>query len=107
MKRVEFAGNSLAALRDFPEAIRKEIGVQLHKLQLGLSPTDWRPMPAIGSGVREIRVRDSEGAFRVIYISALADVVYVLHAFQKKTQKTASKDLNIAALRLQRLLEIK
>ncbi|MFJ7353988.1 type II toxin-antitoxin system RelE/ParE family toxin [Phyllobacterium sp. NPDC097923] len=107
MKRVEFAGNSLASLRDFPEAIRKEIGVQLHKLQLGLSPTDWRPMPVIGSGVREIRVRDSQGAFRVIYISALADVVYVLHAFQKKTQKTASKDLNIAALRLQRLLEIK
>ncbi|MGN8019158.1 type II toxin-antitoxin system RelE/ParE family toxin [Phyllobacterium sp. 22229] len=107
MKRMEFLGDSLPSLRDFPESARKEIGVQLHKLQLGLHPTDWRPMSAIGNGVREIRVRDSQGAFRVIYITALADVIYVLHAFQKKAQKTASKDLNIAALRLQRLLEIK
>ena len=60
-KRLEFLGDSLAQLRDFPEAARKEAGVQLHKVQLGIDPSDWKPMTTIGQGVREIRIRDDAG----------------------------------------------
>jgi phage-related protein len=60
-------------------------------------------MPAIGAGVREIRIRDAVGAYRVIYIATLADAVHVLHAFEKKTQKTARRDLELAAARLRQI----
>lgn len=105
MKRIEFLGNSLEQLRDFPEGARKETGVQLHKVQLGLEPSDWKTMTAIGHGVREIRVRDEAGAFRVLYVADFADAVYVLHAFQKKTRQTAKRDLDLAAMRLRDIRE--
>jgi phage-related protein len=54
--------------------------------------------------VEEIRVRDDSGAFRVIYTARLADAVYVLHAFQKKTQKTSKQDIEIARLRFSELM---
>jgi len=60
-------------------------------------------MKRIGTGVREIRVRDAAGAFRVIYIATWADAVYVLHAFQKKTQQTSKRDLMIAEIRFRTL----
>ena len=60
-------------------------------------------MKSIGPGVREIRVRDAAGAFRVIYIATWADAVYVLHAFQKKTQQTSKRDLMIAETRFRTL----
>ncbi len=103
MKRLEFLGDSLEQLRDFPEAARKEAGVQLHKVQLGLDPGDWKPMTTVGAGVREIRVRDAAGAFRVIYVVKIEDAVYVLHAFQKKTQQTAKRDLDLAAARFRQI----
>ncbi len=72
-------------------------------MQRGLEPDDWKPMTNIGPGVRELRVRDETGAFRVVYIATLPDAVYVLHAFQKKTRQTAKPDLEIAALRLRQI----
>jgi phage-related protein len=103
MKRIEFLGDSLDQLRDFPEAARKEAGVQLHKVQQGLEPSDWKPMTNVGPGVREIRIRDDAGAFRVLYVAQRAEAVYVLHAFQKKTQVTAKRDLDLAAARLREI----
>ena len=73
------------------------------KVQAGKDPTDWRPMPTIGVGVREIRIRDSVGAYRVIYIASFPDAVHVLHAFQKKSQKTPRRELETAELRLRQL----
>jgi phage-related protein len=105
VKRLEFLGDSLEQLRDFPEGARKEAGVQLHKVQLGLEPSDWKPMTAVGAGVREIRIRDQDGAFRVLYVAHIASAVYVLHAFQKKTQQTAKRDLDLATSRLRQILE--
>ncbi|WP_214473927.1 type II toxin-antitoxin system RelE/ParE family toxin [Mesorhizobium sp. dw_380] len=102
-KRLEFLGDSLAQLRDFPEAARKEAGVQLHKIQLGFEPSDWKPMTTVGPGVREIRVRDDAGAFRVLYVASIGDAIYVLHAFQKKTQQTAKRDLDLAASRFRQI----
>ena len=98
-----FLGSSLAELRMFPEAARKEAGVQLHKIQLGFEPIDWKPMTSVGLGVREIRIRDDTGTFRVMYVTNVGDVVYVLHAFQKKMQQTAKRDLDIAASRLRQI----
>lgn len=103
MKRLEFLGDSLEQLRDFPETARKEAGVQLHKVQQGIEPSDWKPMTNVGQGVREIRIRDEAGIFRVLYIAKIEDTVYVLHAFQKKTQQTAKRDLDLAATRLRQI----
>ena len=82
---------------------RKEAGVQLHKVQQGIEPSDWKPMTTVGQGVREIRIRDEAGIFRVLYIAKIEDSVYVLHAFQKKTQQTAKRDLDLAATRLRQI----
>ncbi|MGA0565606.1 type II toxin-antitoxin system RelE/ParE family toxin [Ancylobacter sp. VNQ12] len=101
MKRLEFLGDSLEQLREFPETVRKEAGVQLHKVQQGFEPSDWKPMASVGQGVREIRIE--AGAFRVLYIAKIEDAVYVLHAFQKKTQQTAKRDLDLAATRLRQI----
>lgn len=103
MKRVTFHGDSLDRIRDFPQDARREAGHELYQVQNGRDPSDWRPMPTIGAGVREIRIRDAVGAYRVIYIASLADAVHVLHAFQKKTQKTAQRDLDLAEARLRQL----
>ena len=99
MKPIAFVGSALDELRDFPIGARREAGHQLDHVQHGLDPDDWKPMTSIGPGVREIRVRDKAATFRVIYIAALAEAVYVLHAFQKKTRQTAKRDLDVAAAR--------
>ncbi|WPL22795.1 Phage-related protein [Thiorhodovibrio frisius] len=63
---------------------------------MGRKPDDWKPIKEVGAGGREIRIRDADGAFRVIYVAKLSDAIYVLHCFQKKTQKTAKADLDLA-----------
>jgi phage-related protein len=100
VKPIVFLGGSLDDLRGFPADARREVGYQLDRVQRGLDPDDWRAMPSIGAGVREIRMRERAGAFRVIYVATFADAVYVLHAFQKKTRQTARRDLDLAASRL-------
>lgn len=104
MKPVRFLGDSLHCLRDFPDDARQDAGYQLDKVQQGEQPDDFKPMPAIGKGVEEIRVWDDSGTYRVIYTARLADAVYVLHAFHKKTQATPRKDLDIAKERYGRLM---
>lgn len=100
MKQIAFVGDSLACLRDFPDDARSTAGYQLREVQKGSDPSDWKPMTTIGSGVREIRIREASGAFRIIYVASIGDQVVVLHAFQKKTQKTPQKDIDLAAIRL-------
>ena len=100
LKPIRFLGDSLERLREFPEGVRKEAGVELHKVQQGLEPNDWKSMPGVGSGVREIRIRDEAGAFRVMYVAKLEGYIFVLHAFQKKTQATPRRDIDLAASRL-------
>lgn len=104
VKLIAFLGDSLVRMRAFPDEARRRAGHQLDRVQRGLDPDDWKPMPSIGSGVREIRVRDATGAFRVIYLASRPDAIYVLHAFQKKTEATGRRDLMLARARLQELL---
>jgi phage-related protein len=95
MKGIEFIGTSLKMLRDFPAQAKREAGYQPDRVQHGLDPVDWKPMKSVGRGVREIRIQ-LEGQYRVIYVASFDDSVYVLHAFQKKTQKTSRQDLDAA-----------
>jgi phage-related protein len=106
-KPVDFRGNALDELRSFPEAARRAAGFQIDRLQRGYDPDDWKPMPSVGKGVREVRIRDEAGAFRVIYLVKLGDAVYVLHCFQKKTRKTATSDIELARNRYKELMRTK
>ena len=96
MKPIRFLGDSLKRLREFPEDVRHDAGYQLDKLQRGLQPDDFKPMPTIGKGIEEIRLWDDSGTYRVIYTARLKEIVVVLHAFQKKTQATSRRDMELA-----------
>lgn len=102
MKLLDFVGTALKDLRAFPELARRSAGYQLRQVQSGLDPDDWKPMPSIGRGVREIRLREG-GEFRVLYVAQFQEAVYVLHAFQKKTQRTTQRDLTLARARLKQI----
>lgn len=75
------------------------MGYQIYRLQHGLDPNDWKAMPAVDTGVRELRVRGSDNQYRAIYVTTLGDTVYVLHVFVKKSQRTSKKDLETARKR--------
>ena len=105
MKKIVFLGDSLEALKSFPLSAKREAGYQLDKVLHGFEPNDWKPMSSIGNGVSEIRVRDSSGIFRVMYVAKLESTVYVLHAFNKKTQKTSKKDIELTKKRLKTIVD--
>ena len=98
-KPIVWLGTALEDLRRFPESARSRAGYQLRRIQDGLEPNDWKPMPHVGTGVREIRIRIGR-QLRVFYVTRFAEAIYVLHAFEKKTQRTAKADLDLARRRL-------
>jgi phage-related protein len=99
MKAACFVGTAREDLAAFPESARRRAGYELFMVQVGREPTDFKPMPSVGPGAYELRVRDEAGTFRVIYVAKLQHAVYVLHAFQKKTRRTAQADIELAARR--------
>ena len=99
MKRVRFIGSAKDDLTAFPKSARIRAGHEVFMVQVGRDPEDWKPMPTVGAGACEIRVRDEAGAFRMIYVAKFGDAVYVLHAFQKKSRKTSRADLELARRR--------
>ncbi len=104
-KHVEFRGTTLEDLRAFPLSVRREAGYQIDQVQRGLEPDDWKPMATVGRGVKEIRIQELSGAFRVLYVAKFADAVYVLHCFQKKTEKTSKTDVDLASGRYRELVQ--
>ena len=102
---IAFCSTALKDLRAFPDSARRDAGHQLDMLQHGEEPNDWKSMPRIGPGAREIRIRDRTGAFRVIYVASLPDAIHVLHCFQKKTMKTSQRDIDMAATRYRELMK--
>jgi phage-related protein len=92
-------GSSLGDLKAFPDEARRDAGFNLDAVQRGLEPEDWKTMRTVGAGVKEIRVRDASGAYRVIYLASRPEAVYVLHCFQKKTEKTNQRDIDLARQR--------
>lgn len=105
MKSIAFVGNALEVLRSLPDAVRREAGFQIERLQRGFEPDDWKPMKTIGAGVCEIRLRAVSGSYRVIYVAKFQDAIYVLHVFAKKTQATSRRDLEIANSRYRDLVQ--
>jgi len=103
MKDIHWQGSSYVDLCGFPANARRTAGYQLDKLQRGLEPDNWKPMSSIGPGVREIRITEESGAFRVIYVANIGRNIYVLHAFQKKSQRTSQSDLQLALTRFKQI----
>jgi phage-related protein len=97
VKDVVFIGGADDDLRSFPPTARQRAGYQLYLVQTGADPTDWKPMPTIGPGCREIRIREDSGAYRVFYVATIGDEIFVLHCFQKKTQRTAKADVDVGS----------
>ena len=93
-KPLIWLGSSRRDLRAFPALARRLTGFQLRRVQQGLDADDWKPMQTVGPGVREIRIHIA-GAHRVFDVATRAEAIYVLHAFEKKTQKTSTQDLRI------------
>jgi phage-related protein len=94
-KEVRWVGASRDRLKEFPGEAMDEAGHMLRQVQRGIEPADWKPMRSIGAGVLELRIHNPQ-EFRVIYIAKYPEAIYVLHAFSKKTPKTAVKDIEIA-----------
>jgi len=103
MNQIQWLGSSRADLKAFPADARRVAGFQLHRVQLGSDPNDWKSFRSVGPGVREIRVHTGL-EHRVVYVATFAEAVYVLHAFAKKTGKTTQRDVRIARTRFQALL---
>ncbi|MCU7890504.1 MAG: type II toxin-antitoxin system RelE/ParE family toxin [Candidatus Thiodiazotropha sp. (ex Ustalcina ferruginea)] len=104
MKDILWMGSSFRTLVAFPKAVKQVVGFQLHLIQQGIDADDWKPMSSIGASVREIRIH-VEGTYRIIYLAKFDEGIYVRHAFQKKTQKTAKKDIDIARTRLHEVIK--
>lgn len=102
MKALRFIGTSLDDLKDFPTAARRAAGFELHALQCGFLPSDFKPLLNVGPGAYEIRIH-AQGEWRVIYVAKLSEAIYVLHAFHKKTQQTRQVDIALAAKRYRQM----
>jgi phage-related protein len=103
--KLAWLGDSQDVLRRFPKDARKDLGYALRQVQLGQMPSDSKPMKTVGPGVYELRDQDERAWYRVFYLKKIADVVYVLHCFEKRTAQTEKKDIDLAKERLKRLLE--
>ncbi|MBI4984456.1 MAG: type II toxin-antitoxin system RelE/ParE family toxin [Rhodocyclales bacterium] len=102
-KPLTWLGNSLEAIKSFSPEARRDAGHQLGLVQAGDEPDDWKPMETVGAGVREIRIH-AETGYRVLYVAKLAEAVYVLHGFEKKTRRTPKEDIDLANKRYRDLL---
>jgi phage-related protein len=102
-KPVEWVGSSLVDIRRFPDDARRRAGFELQLVQHGATPSDSKPMPTVGAGVAEIRIRTGT-EHRLFFIARFEEAVYVLHAFEKKSQKTARKDIELGRARLAEVL---
>ena len=105
-KALIWLGNSRDRVRSFPIAARQRSGFELRAIQKGRDPSDWKPMPDVGLGVRELRIHNGV-EFRLLYIAKFAEAVYVLHAFEKKTQRTDRDDIAVGKSRFRALIEMR
>jgi len=95
MKPVIFENKTLETIKDFPDEVRQRTGFQLDRVQRDLDPENWKPFNTVGKGVREIRIQVG-AQYRIMYVAKFDNAIHVLHAFQKKTQKTRQSDIEIA-----------
>lgn len=98
-KPIAWVGTSLEDLIAFPVDAKKEAGYQLHRIQNGYFPEHFKPFKQVGIGVNEVRIMEANGIYRLMYVAKFQEAVYVLHAFEKKSQKTTKHDVDIAIRR--------
>jgi len=103
MTEIEWLGDSLEIVRSYRVEVRRAIGSELRLLQTGDKPVHARPLKTVGRGVWELKISEKPGQFRVIYVTQRRDTIYVLHAFQKKTQRTPQKDIHLARARFKEI----
>lgn len=106
-KEIRWVGTAYEDLLAFPEGARKEAGFQLGKLQAGLEPSDWKPFGSAGVGVKEIRIKDITGIYRIMYVVKFEEAIYILHCFQKTSQATSQKDKAITSARYRAIISAK
>jgi len=104
-KPVKFIGVSLKEIINFPDDVKKDAGFNIHLIQHGQEPKDWKALKGVGRGVREIRLWDDSGTYRVVYVADLEDAVYVLCAFKKTSEKTEKAHLELIKERFKRIGE--
>jgi phage-related protein len=105
-KLIVWMGGSKSKIQNFHVRARQQAGYQLRRVQQGLLPNDWKPMASIGGGAIEIRLHEPY-EHRVIYVAKFEEAVYVLHAFEKKTQKTGKRDVEIAEKAYRQVLDLR
>jgi phage-related protein len=103
MKKLLWVGSALQDLRAFPDDARRMAGHELHLIQEGLEPDDWKPMTSVGPGVYELRIHTNL-EHRVFYVAKFEEGIYVLHAFEKRTRQTAHRDIELARERYRDVL---
>lgn len=102
MKDIWWAGSSKEDLKAFPTDARHDMGYQIHLVQSGEMPENWKPLKGLGkgiAGVYEIRITVDKNTYRTAYITKFSDVVAVLHCWQKKTTQTAQADKDLIVAR--------
>ena len=104
MKQLLWIGSSYKTVCAWSKGVKQAAGYQLHLIQQGMEPDDWKPMQSVGAGVREVRIH-VEGEHRIVYVAKFDEGVYILHTFAKKTQKTPKKDIEIAKARFQEVMQ--
>ena len=105
-KPLLWIGSSLRDLRAFPVEARRRAGHQLHRVQLGLLPDDWKAVPEVGTGVYEIRVQTG-AEHRIFFLAKFEEGVYVLHDFEKRSRTTSQRDISLARDRFQAVLALR
>src|SRR5215213_5833192 len=106
-KPLRWVGASRKEVEDLPRSAREFVDDELDSLRHGEMPLDWKPMPSVGPGACEMRVRTHEGGtvhHRVIYVAKFSEAVYVLHVFQKTSRKTAPQHAELARVRYRALI---
>jgi phage-related protein len=103
-KPIEWVGAAKKDLMEFPDDARRQAGFELRSIQQGDFPSDFKPMSTVGKGVEEIRIR-TDDAYRIFYVAKFEEAVYVLHSFQKKTQKTSHSDIELGKQRYKQMLQ--
>jgi phage-related protein len=99
LKPIRWLGTTLDDIRRQRRAIRDEFGHQLHRVQMGLMPNNYKPISAVGPGAYEIRAQDADGIARLMYVAKFRDTIFVLHVFVKKSQRTSKTDIDLAKMR--------
>jgi|SRR3990167_3229473 len=106
MKKITWLGNTHQRIKGYSDIVKQEIGYNLDKVQRGQEPYDWKSIPSVGQGVKEIRIHD-ENEYRVLYVTKFEESIYILHVFVKKTEQTSKKDIGLAKQRYAEMLEMR